>query len=462
VACTVPAFAGDDPAVFKSDVAMTRVDAQVVDRVGRPISGLQVSDFVLRVDGKVQPIRNFASENMPIDILLLLDVSGSMEPHLQRIADASEQALRVLAPQDRMAIMVFDTRTKVRLPFDQNHGEIVSELHNVLRAERFNGGTRITHALLDAARYIGRNGRPDARRAIVILTDDESQDGVAESQVQVALDEANAVLSFLRAPYEGPFGPGGGGGRGPVGGHGPWGSGGTWGSGGPWGGGGSGWPGGGGGPGGGRRFPGGTTIGIDPSHSAGTADIAKGSGGDAMPISDASAFQDTLERLRQRYALHFYWPEGASDPERRTVVVSLAHSTGARYGGSEVRYRRSYVANANLHHAGGLVEVSREADPTDPDGARSTRPTLSSAASAGNDPIPDRPPTRRRVAVNEETGPVVNRVDIEPDKPVAHSAPEQQPSTPANTTQPTAPPVKQGGWPRVDESKTQSGGPIVK
>src|SRR4051794_8246112 len=198
VVCTVPALAGDDPAVFKSDVAMTRVDAQVVDRTGRPITGLQANDFVLRVDGKIQQIRNFGNENMPIDVLLLLDVSGSMEPHVERIAYASQHALRVLAPEDRMAIMVFDTRTKVRLPFDHNHGEIVSELHRVLQAERFNGGTRITHALLDAARYIGRVGRPEARRAIVILTDDETQDGESVSQVQAALDEANAVLSFLR------------------------------------------------------------------------------------------------------------------------------------------------------------------------------------------------------------------------------------------------------------------------
>src|SRR5947199_8239214 len=152
--CSVSLFAADDPAVFKSDVSMTRVDAQVVDSMGRPITGLEVNDFVLRVDGKVQPIRNFGSENMPVDILLLLDVSGSMEPHVQRIADASEQAIRVLSPQDRMAVMVFDTRTRVRLPFNQNPGEITGELHNVLRAERFNGGTRVTHALLDAARYI--------------------------------------------------------------------------------------------------------------------------------------------------------------------------------------------------------------------------------------------------------------------------------------------------------------------
>ena len=278
----------------------------------------------------------------------------------------------------------------------------------------------------------------------------------------MALDEANAVLSFLRAPYRGPLTVEAGGG-GPIGGRGPWGSGGTWGTGRPV---------------GGRnylagwtaearrrsRYPGGTTVGIDASHSAGTPDIAKGSGGDVMPISDASAFEDTLERLRQRYALHFYWPEGASDPERRTVVVSLAHSTGAQYAGSEVRYRRSYVSNENLRHAGGLIEVSREADPTDPEGARTNRPTLSSAANRAKDSIPDETPRRRRTAVNERSSPVVNAVDIEPDDPpgIRQVRPNQT-STPADApTQQTAPPGKRSGWPRVDDSKTQGGGPIVK
>ncbi|MFL6446827.1 MAG: VWA domain-containing protein [Bryobacteraceae bacterium] len=454
IACTIPVFAADDPAVFKSDVAMTRVDTQVVDRTGRPITGLDVNDFVLRVDGKIQPIRNFASENMPVDILLLLDVSGSMEPHVQRIADASEQALRVLAPDDRMAIMVFDTRTKLRLPFNRDHGEVVNALHNVLRSERFNGGTRITHALLDAARYIGRAGRPEARRAIVILTDDETQDGESVYQVQSALDEANAVLSFLSAPYDdgyvrgtgrrvpGSSGPWGGGGQGPWGG----------GAGGPWGGGGTTWPGGRRGPMGGSPYPGGT-IGIDPSHSAGTAEITKNSGGDVMPISDASSFQDTLERLRQRYALHFYWPAGSSDPERRTVVVSLAHSTGARYVGSEVRYRRAYVANGLERRTGGLMEVSREADPTDGEGARPTQPALSAERrSDGNttsDTAPPPSPARHRVAVNERSGPLVNAVDDDQ----SGRTPGSPNATTAPATQPSPTPPKGAGWPRADEPK---------
>src|SRR5579883_2988896 len=253
------AFAYDNPTVFKTDVAMARIDAQVLDRDGRAITGLRREDFVLRVDGRVVPIRNFASENMPLDVLLLLDVSGSMQPHVERIASAAREALNELADNDRMAVMVFDTYTRLRLPFRQDHEEIVQALNRVIRSEGFNGGTHITHALLNAARYVEQNARPDARRAIVILTDDETQDEEDEPRVESALARTNAVLSFLQAPYEVPSVYGG---PRPHG---------TWGGGGGWPGGGIGFPG-----GGpiilGRRGPGGG-YGADQSHSAGTATI---------------------------------------------------------------------------------------------------------------------------------------------------------------------------------------------
>src|SRR6202167_6680299 len=94
-------LAGDDDVVFHSDVSLVRVDAQVVDSSNRSITHLHAGDFILREDGKVVPIRNFASENMPVDVLFLLDVSASMRPHVQRIADASGQALTQLGKDDR-------------------------------------------------------------------------------------------------------------------------------------------------------------------------------------------------------------------------------------------------------------------------------------------------------------------------------------------------------------------------
>lgn len=423
--------AGDEPVVFKSDVALTRVDAQVVDRDGRAVTGLQASDFLLRVNGQPQPIRNFASEDMPIDILLLLDVSGSMQPHVQRIASAAQQALNVLADKDRVAIMVFDTSTRVRLPFRSSHDEVARELNKLLRSEGFNGGTRITRALLDAANYMQREARTDARRAIVILTDDETQDQEDEARVESALTRASTVLSFLQAPYEPPVRMGGGRRRG------TWGSGG----GGGWPGGGSRWPGGGGGIG----FPGGGPIilgprgsggyGMDPSHSAGTATIAADSGGDTMEVEQASALEDTLARLRQRYALHFYLPEGAKSVDLQSVQVELSQQARVRYRDAEVRSRRVYMSGGAAGDRTGPTVITRSQRPADT--------TIYPPAAPADQTSDQNVPKRRRVAVNDDSGPRVNTVD--PDSS-SSGWPVETPST--------APPQQHRGWPRADQQST--------
>src|ERR1700730_14561469 len=205
---------GDDGVVFRGDVSRVSIAAQVVYSSTRAITHLNVEDFVLREDGKVVPIRNFASENMPVDVLFLLDVSGSMRPHVQRIADASGQALTVLGKDDRMGIMVFDRYTRVRLAFNSSRQEVQRGFDNLLRQETFNGGTDITRAMLDAADYIRREGRRDARRAIVILTDDQTEFNRDDQGVGRALARADAVMCALIAPDAGQYGgyPGGGGG----------------------------------------------------------------------------------------------------------------------------------------------------------------------------------------------------------------------------------------------------------
>jgi VWFA-related protein len=419
----VEAAAKDDPVTFKSDVAMTRVDAQVLDNTGRAIMGLQREDFVLRLNGKIVPIRNLASENMPLDVLLLLDVSGSMEPHVERIAEASEQALSVLADKDRVAIMVFDTYTRVKLPFRSSHSDVESALNHLIRSERFNGGTRITRAMLDAVNYVQREGRPEARHAIVILTDDETQDQEDEPRVESALARANAVLSFLQAPYEVPSAAGGR----PRG---------TWGSGG-------GWPGGIGFPGGGpvvlgRRGPGG--YGVDPSHSAGTADIARDSGGDVMRVDEASALEETLMRLRQRYALYFYMPEGMAASDHQNLQVDLSQEARLRYRDAEIHYRRVYMSGESASEHSGPAEVTHARPLTDGSDEPSLPAEQPASTSSGH-----------RAAVNDDSGPVVNSIPDDNSSQQSTPAQGSQTSPQQQSTQPSAPatPAPQGGWPRA-------------
>jgi VWFA-related protein len=423
---------GDDDVVFRSDVSLVRVDAQVVDSSNRAITHLNVEDFVLREDGKVVPIRNFASENMPVDVLFLLDVSGSMRPHVQRIADASGQALTVLGKDDRMGIMVFDRYTRVRLALNSSRQEVRRGFDKLLSEERFNGGTDITRAMLDAADYIRREGRRDARRAIVILTDDETELNRDDQAVGRALARADAVMCALIAPDAGQYRgyPGGGGGGQRRG---------TWGSGG--GGIGGGIPGvifgprggGGGGPYGGRRGGGGMG---GNTQSAGTSEIARDSGGDSMSVNDASALEETLSRLRQRYTLYFNLPDGVKPGEERGIEVALTASAQRRHGDAEVRYRRVFMGSGSGNDAA-PVRVTRA--PVDT--GYSTAPASSSDSSASTT-------RRRRVAVNQDgtpiSGPTTDDGSTSPG-PLKPSPDGQTPSTAPNSP----------GWRKVDPTKQQ-------
>jgi hypothetical protein len=261
----------------------------------------------------------------------------------------------------------------------------------MLRQESFRGGTDITRGLLDATAYIAREGRRDARRAIVILTDDQTERERDEERVGNALTRADAVLSLLLAPdamaYRGYPGGGGQGRRGGYGGGGPWGGAG--------GGGGLGGPLGGiilgrrGGYGG--RQPGTGTMG-GHTHSAGTAEIARQSGGDSMSVDDASALETTLARLRQRYALHFHLPEGTSPGQERNIEVELTAAARRRYPDAEIRFRRSYLAPGGSGDPGKVTYGPTVV----------TRVPANTGRSSEPDPAPA---PRRRLPVDEPAAP---------------------------------------------------------
>ncbi len=311
--------AQEEPVVFRSDVSLARVDAQVLDRNRRPITTLQKEDFLLRVGGEIRDISSFAREEVPLDVLILLDVSGSMRSHVELMAQATREALLVLSRKDRVAIMVFDRRSRVSMGFRSDHDGIVAGMNRVLQDEDFNGGTDITRALYDAATYMRSNAREDARRAIVILTDDRTERERDVAGVGRALENANTILSALITPdavgsrggIRIPAGRNGGilddiifGRRMPRGG----------------------------------RFPGGNPGPMGGGlASAGTEQIARNSGGDSMRADDSSALEAALEKIRQSYALYFNAPTGA-----RGVEVTLTAEAARRYPGAEVNYRRNY------------------------------------------------------------------------------------------------------------------------
>jgi len=124
-------------------------------------------------------------------------------------------------------------------------------------------------------------------------------------------------------------------------------------------------------------------IGGGRTHSAGTAEIARDSGGDSMSIDDTYAFQNTLQRIRQRYALHFLEPAGSRQGEERRLEVLLTAAAQRKYGNADLRYRSIYYAGGNssapVDGPPVVSGASTESESSAPAASRTSRRTDDSA-----------------------------------------------------------------------------------
>jgi VWFA-related protein len=94
-------------AVFTSRVDVVRIDALVTSG-GRPVRGLRPADFEVRDNGVLQQVDYVALEDVPLNVVLAFDVSGSVAG--DRIADlrrAGRAVFDALTPRDRGALVTF-------------------------------------------------------------------------------------------------------------------------------------------------------------------------------------------------------------------------------------------------------------------------------------------------------------------------------------------------------------------
>src|SRR5687767_15538570 len=90
---------GQQP-TFRTGSDAVRVFVTVTDRDGRLVTTLARDNFEVRDDGKPQPLTQYDSSPQPIRLIVMLDVSGSMEGNLQLLRDAGRQLFSRLLPED--------------------------------------------------------------------------------------------------------------------------------------------------------------------------------------------------------------------------------------------------------------------------------------------------------------------------------------------------------------------------
>jgi len=183
---------------FQLEVTDVQVEVQVLDG-RRQISGLTKQDFTILDEGKSQPIAYLGHESVPLDLLLLLDVSGSVQKYLRDIAAISRSALRELGPDDQVAVMVFSRDTWIEQSFTTEQEAIADAIDKASHEPPVGSGTRIYAAIQAAARYLADETSASLRRrAILVVTDNDGMSyGIHRDAVMRSLLDANAVLDAI-------------------------------------------------------------------------------------------------------------------------------------------------------------------------------------------------------------------------------------------------------------------------
>ena len=288
--------AADNP-TFRAGVSLVKVDAQVVGQNGRIVPGLTSADFQLFDDGRPQKIVYFGQESEPLDLVLLLDVSGSMHRHLEQMAATARAALKQLHASDRVGVMLFAKRAEVRQPLTEDFRAVEQEMRDAVNTSSLGSGTAINAAIVEGAQYFEKQPAR-GRRAILIVTDNMSLNYLLpDEEVVRRLYLADAVLNgILIGKQKRPDLPKSG------------------------------------------RY---SNPDFTPSD---IFKLASESGGEAMEAGKiGESFQQMIERIRARYSMQYDAPPSAPGSFHH-IRVDLAPETRARHTTAAVRARSGYYA----------------------------------------------------------------------------------------------------------------------
>ncbi len=178
-----------DKKAIQVEVNLALVNVTVTDPFDRLVTGLEKENFRIFEDGIEQEVVSFSSEDVPISIGVVFDMSGSMSDKVDKARQAAVEFFKTANPQDEFFLVSFNERAELTSRFTSS----VEELENRMMFTRARGRT----ALLDAI-YLGLSemrGARNAKRALLIISDGgDNHSRYNESDIKQFLKEADCQL----------------------------------------------------------------------------------------------------------------------------------------------------------------------------------------------------------------------------------------------------------------------------
>ena len=168
----------------------------VTDLYNRSIGDLETKDFEVTENGETRDVMSVSPVTAPFNLVLLLDVSGSVDNYVNFIRKAARQFVETMGPQDRIAIVTFNDDVHVISRFTTDKPTLSASLDTFDAG----GGTAYYDALAYTLADTLRPLRGD-RTAIVVLTDgDDNRSFLSFDALKGTIQESGALIYPLFVP----------------------------------------------------------------------------------------------------------------------------------------------------------------------------------------------------------------------------------------------------------------------
>lgn len=262
---------------FRAVTASVAVDV-VVLRGRSPVGGLNAKDFALTDNGVPQQIDSVASAQLPIDVSLAIDISGSVIANFKAFKAEVRRFAKMLRPNDRIRVVAFGTNVVEAVRMRPAGDELDLDALEVQET------TSLNDALLYTLLWPAGEQR---RHLIIVLTDGvDTVSTMSGAAVVAAAARVEAVVHAILTPPASP-----------------------------------------------------PTVSWQRHSLDAIRELAFSTGGNIHPLKQASHdFKEIVDDFRAGYVLRFT-PDKVSSDGLHELSVTIARSDANRY---TVRARKSY------------------------------------------------------------------------------------------------------------------------
>ncbi len=182
---------------FKSGTQVVSLFVTVQDVQKRLVPELVQADFDIFDNEKPQPLAYFDNSIHPINVVVMLDTSGSMTLTIDLLKQAAEQFLIRLLPNDKGRVGAFNDKIQINAKWSSDRDQMISDVKNL----DYGNGTRLWDAVgvaLDELKPV------DGRKVILVFTDgDDTESKMTLGKIieRARVDEVMIYAIGLESNY---------------------------------------------------------------------------------------------------------------------------------------------------------------------------------------------------------------------------------------------------------------------